>query len=226
MVGALCLPREEQSSFSLANSHVERYRSIMNRPLRLFSRFYDGKLTFFLLPAFVDDVDVVPLLSSSLALLHAAFFIPLVISEVLVESTDYDCRQKAQIQAGIIGSLSLYAVSILLECVITAVGLRGGPFEIHKRKWVAPLLYVEFSMMVLAIIITSWNTYLVQSDSISASCWSDNPCKYAYDLIPAACTSGASEEDYQLTEQCANVLHQEKTYGSCFDTWLDYASTW
>lgn len=227
VAGVLSESRKDKSLVLFFCVCQHRQRSIM-KTVVWFS-FLSATVDFDALSLFFlhfHDVDVVPLLSSALALLHAAFFIPLVISESIVESKDYDCEQKAQIQAGLISSLSLYAASLLLECLITAVGLRGGPLQVRKRRLVAPLLYVELSLVAFSIIIASWNTYLAQSNSISSTCWSNNPCKYARDVIPAACTSGASEEDFQLTQPCANVLLQREMYSRCFGKWLDYASTW
>lgn len=171
--------------------------------------------------------DTIPLFSGTLAILHAASITPLIIVVASTESQSYQCPQKTKIRLGLFGILSLYLLSFVLECFITAVGLRGGPLQEKKRRLIGPLLYIKTALLVLIIIVTAWDTYLVQDNSISHTCWSDNPCAYAYDVIPAACTSGISRTDVQLTESCENVISQSSIYlDDCFNPWFDYASTW
>ena len=163
--------------------------------------------------------------SASLALLHFAFLIPLVIVELIIESQDYECEKKSYIQGGLWSIFSLYVISIGVEVLIVIFGLRGGPLEEKKRKFVGPLLCLDIILLGLTIIPAIWNTYLVQLNELEKTCWSNNPCGYAYDIIPKACS--VTGEEYTLTEPCKTILRNENAYGEqCFLPWMDYALAW
>ena len=50
---------------------------------------------------------------------------------------------------------ALFGICAVLEAVLTVLGLRGGPFDTQKRRWVGPLLGAEIILWVLLLICTS-----------------------------------------------------------------------
>jgi hypothetical protein len=171
---------------------------------------------------------VLPLLFGFLALFHISFVGPLLAVTITTESTDYTCNHKGKVQLALFGTLSVYLASFLVETAIFFVGLRGGPFEEKKRRLVGPLLYVEVLLVVVTLAFTCYATWVSESPEIEATCWSSNPCAYAADTIPAACTI-ERDADVALTPACETVLRNgedlERSDG-CFNRWFDYFTTY
>ena len=74
-----------------------------------------------------------------------------------IESTGikYDCSQGALLRTASYSLFILFGISAVLEAVLTVLGLRGGPFDTQKRRWVGPLLGAEIVVWVLLLGFTS-----------------------------------------------------------------------
>lgn len=175
----------------------------------------------------VISADTIPVVSLILALLHIGFIIPLIIVVKATTSKDYECDKKPILEAGLVGILTIFCISCLVEWIMFYVGLRGGPLEEKKRRLVRPLIYIEAMLLLLSILFSVWNNYLVQADSISQTCFASNPCGYASSRLESACISEPNSEDIEMTPACANIWENSKQYRKeCFEPWFHYSTTW
>ena len=183
--------------------------------------------TYDLVPSFRFPADTLPVLAFFHFIFHVGFVVPMVIVIWGTESEQYVCNHKVEVRTAMYGILALYCVSALNELLIVVFGLRGGPFEEHRRRPVAPLLYIEVALWTITLGWTIFGTYVGTSPSIGPACWSDNPCSYLKsDLIPTVCTSG-SHGDVVLTPPCLEIFRNTTVYtDQCFIGFFSYAATW
>ena len=164
------------------------------------------------------------MLTAFLAIFHLLFLLPLIVVSSTTESRAYECNKKTTVRTALFGTFALYLLSATNEIGITWSGLRGGPLEEKRRHLVRPLLHLEFLLWVIILAFTCYATYVGSSPTLAASCWSDNPCEYSIDTIPAACQVNGTA-DVVLTPSCLAIWNNSDEFDQCFSTWMDYAAT-
>ena len=156
-------------------------------------------------------------------MVHIALLVPLIAVYVVTEGSDYDCNKKPWVQACTLGILFTYSASVLTEAALIAVGLRGGPLEERKRRWVRPLLCLEVFLWLSALAFTIFGTVAVTSPAVQSSCWSNNPCASVTTVIPSACLPDGFGS-YTLSPPCAVINTNAADFQPCFNQWMDYGA--
>jgi hypothetical protein len=165
-----------------------------------------------------------PMLAGFLALFHFAFIVPLLILTGTTESTQYECNEKFAVRFSLFSILALYLISLFVEVAVVVFGLRGGPLEVNRRRAVPVLIHFAVILWILILAITCFATYVGASDRVAQSCWSENPCEYSQDVIPAACTVNKTG-DVTLSPPCLAIWNRPSEFESCFVEWVNYAAT-
>jgi hypothetical protein len=99
----------------------------------------------------------------------------------------YECAHATELRVANYSLFATFGLAAINEAVLTVLGLRGGPFETRKRRFMNPLLYLEIVLWGLLLAFTIYATVTVYSPAVADSCWSNNPCQYNPDLFPLAC---------------------------------------
>jgi Lipase (class 3) len=173
---------------------------------------------------FYNAADTLPVLACFLALFHIAFVIPLLILTGTTESTEYECNEKFAVRFTLFSILALYSISFFNEVVVMFLGLRGGPLEVKRRRAVTPLLHLEVILWICILGMTCFGTYIGVSNRVGQSCWSQNPCEYSIDVIPAACTWNKTG-DVALSPSCLGIWDSPNEFNDCFIEWVNYGAT-
>ena len=122
------------------------------------------------------------------------------------------------------------------DVMIFSWGLRGGPFEVRKRRLVVWGMYAQFFLMLAFLGFAIFGTVFVTSDIAAKECWSRRPCSSITELVPDACLSQnlnsfqvwtryGRNTTTELTPACVELeaLWQEGTVGQCAERYLDLA---
>eukprot|EP00890_Picochlorum_soloecismus_P001316 jgi/Picsp_1/2185/NSC_05650-R1_sn1-specific diacylglycerol lipase alpha-like len=172
------------------------------------------------------STDTLPVLAFFLTIFHACLLVPLIILVTVIESGDYICNVKIEVDITVISILCFQGASLILDRALSWVGWRGGPFEEKKRWLMRPLLYLMIIFLFCTIGFTSYGTYLANSPKVADSCWSKTPCTAIENYVPGVCLEDLSGTGVVLTDDCVKLLYQEELIDMCNGEWLSSAGQW
>ena len=114
----------------------------------------------------------------------------------------------------------LTALSAVNSEGIIRVGLRGGPLQESKRRWMGPLMYMLIVLTLLSLGFTVYGTYLASSSHVQRECWDSNPCNFIETYIPVECTNDPAQGPVVLSPACQVLI---KNIGKVMDCEAEFA---